>query len=121
MLVTPLRDGMNLVAKEFVASRADGDGVLVLSEFAGAATQLPEALSVNPYAIDEMAAAMKHALTMNVVERRRRMGALRARVVAHDVTWWASAFLDDLRVPERLPWPEVPEPSLSWMTIGALD
>ena len=52
MLVTPLRDGMNLVAKEFVASRTDGDGVLVLSEFAGAAGELPEALQVNPYDVD---------------------------------------------------------------------
>jgi trehalose 6-phosphate synthase/phosphatase len=101
MLVTPLCDGMNLVAKEFIASRADGDGVLLLSEFAGAAAQLPEAVSVNPYAIDEMAAAIKAALTMDVAERRRRMRALRARVAAEDITWWAASFMRDLRA-ERL-------------------
>jgi trehalose 6-phosphate synthase/phosphatase len=102
MLVTPLRDGMNLVAKEFVASRPDEDGVLVLSEFAGAAAQLPEAVSVNPYAIGEMAAAMKQALTMDRRERRRRMQTLRARVAAQDVTWWASTFLSDLQSRERV-------------------
>ena len=96
MLVTPLRDGMNLVAKEFVASRIDGDGVLVLSQFAGAAAELPEAISVNPYAVGEMAAAMEQALTMVASERRRRMAALRDRVVAHDVNWWTATFLADL-------------------------
>jgi trehalose 6-phosphate synthase/phosphatase len=104
MLVTPLRDGMNLVAKEFVASRADGDGVLLLSEFAGAAAQLPEAVSVNPYAIDEMAAAMNQGLTMGVTERRRRMSALRARVATHDITWWASRFMHDLREAQPVAW-----------------
>ena len=64
MLVTPLRDGMNLVAKEFVASRADGDGVLVLSEFAGASWELPEALQVNPYDTDNTAEVIFRALTM---------------------------------------------------------
>jgi trehalose 6-phosphate synthase/phosphatase len=100
MLVTPLRDGMNLVAKEFIASQPDGDGVLLLSEFAGAAAQLPEAMCVNPYAIDEMAAAMKEALTMDAAERRRRMRALRARVSAQDIRWWASRFMTDLRASE---------------------
>jgi trehalose 6-phosphate synthase/phosphatase len=104
MLVTPLRDGMNLVAKEFIAARADGDGVLLLSEFAGAAAQLPEAVAVNPYAIDEMAAAMNEALTMAGVERRRRMRALRARVAAQDITWWASRFMRDLCVPPPVEW-----------------
>src|SRR3989454_14282 len=96
MLVTPLRDGMNLVAKEFIASRADGDGVLVLSEFAGAARELPEAVSVNPYDIDELTARMKDALTMEMPERRRRMAALRQRVAATDVYWWAATFLRDV-------------------------
>jgi trehalose 6-phosphate synthase/phosphatase len=97
MLVTPLRDGMNLVAKEFVASRVDGDGVLVLSEFAGAASQLTDAVTVNPYSIEELAAAMRSALTMEEPERRRRMAALRTRVIAHDVHAWAGHFLSDLR------------------------
>jgi trehalose 6-phosphate synthase/phosphatase len=97
MLVTPLRDGMNLVAKEFVASRIDGDGVLVLSEFAGAAEQLAEAVSVNPYSVEALAATMRAALTMPEPERRRRMAALRTRVMAHDVHAWAAQFLADLR------------------------
>jgi trehalose 6-phosphate synthase/phosphatase len=101
MLVTPLRDGMNLVAKEFIASRADGDGVLLLSEFAGAAAQLRDAVFVNPYAIDEMAVAMHDALTMESGERRRRMRALRAQVAAQDVAWWASSFLGDVRPARR--------------------
>ena len=87
---------MNLVAKEFVASRIDGDGVLVLTEFAGAAAELPEAVSVNPYAIDEMAAAMEQALTMPALERRRRMAAPRDRVAVHDINWWTGTFLSDL-------------------------
>jgi trehalose 6-phosphate synthase/phosphatase len=97
MLVTPLRDGMNLVAKEFVASRIDGDGVLVLSEFTGAAAQLPEAVMVNPFDLDGTAAAIYRALTMPEEDRRRRMQALRATVAGQDATWWASTFLSDLR------------------------
>ena len=80
MLVTPLRDGMNLVAKEFVAARTDEDGVLVLSEFAGAAAELGEALLVNPYDIDGMASAYKRASRCRENERRERMRALRERV-----------------------------------------
>jgi trehalose 6-phosphate synthase/phosphatase len=96
MLVTPLRDGMNLVAKEYVAARTDLDGVLVLSEFAGSAHELPEALTVNPYSIDEMADAFARALTMSAAERRQRMEGLRRTVLARDVRWWASTFLRDL-------------------------
>ena len=92
-LVTPLRDGMNLVAKEFVASRTDGDGILLLSEFAGAADELGEALLVNPYDVDGVADTIHRALTMDEAERRRRMRALRARVASHDVDWWANDFL----------------------------
>jgi trehalose 6-phosphate synthase/phosphatase len=96
MLVTPLRDGMNLVAKEFVATRSDSDGVLVLSEFAGAAAQLPEAIQVNPYAIDDTAHAIAIALAMPPAERRIRMQALRARVKDADLGAWVVRFLDDL-------------------------
>jgi trehalose 6-phosphate synthase/phosphatase len=96
MLVTPVRDGMNLVAKEFVASRTDDDGVLVLSEFAGAADELSDAVIVNPYDVDGMAAAMHRALTMSEAERRMRMHALREKVVANDVHHWASTFLEAL-------------------------
>ena len=74
MLVTPLRDGMNLVAKEFVASRTDGDGVLVLSEFAGASWELPEAIQVNPYDVEGTAESYYRALTMEPEERRTRLG-----------------------------------------------
>jgi len=100
MLVTPLRDGMNLVAKEFVAARVDGDGVLVLSEFAGAFAELGEAISVNPNDIDGMAIAIKQALSMPAEEQRTRMAALRARIARHDVHRWADSFLTTL---ESLP------------------
>jgi trehalose 6-phosphate synthase/phosphatase len=97
MLVTPVRDGMNLVAKEFAASRTDEEGVLVLSEFAGAADELTDALIVNPYDVAGVAAALHRALTMDGVERRHRMRALRAQVLAHDVHGWAARFLELLR------------------------
>jgi trehalose 6-phosphate synthase/phosphatase len=95
-LVTPLRDGMNLVAKEFVAARPDEDGVLVLSEFAGAAAELAEAVLVNPYDVEATAEAMHRALTMPADERQTRMVHLRARVARHDVHWWARTFLGAL-------------------------
>ena len=96
MLVTPLRDGMNLVAKEFVTSRVDEDGVLVLSEFAGAAAEMGEALLVNPYDIDAMADTFDEALTMPDEERRVRMRALRQRIASRDVHHWAKSFIDAL-------------------------
>lgn len=96
MLVTPVRDGMNLVAKEFVASRVDGDGVLVLSEFAGAAAELAEAVLVNPYDIDHSAEAYHRALTMPRHERRTRMRALRERVQVGGIDRWAESFLHAL-------------------------
>jgi trehalose 6-phosphate synthase/phosphatase len=96
MVVTPLRDGMNLVAKEFVAARTDEDGVLILSEFAGAAAELGEALLVNPYDIDQQASAMRDALEMTQEERSERMRALRSRLSTYDVATWASHFLSRL-------------------------
>ena len=90
MLVTPLRDGMNLVAKEFIASRTDGDGVLVLSEFAGAAWELPEALLVNPYDVDGSAEVYYRALAMPREERRARLAPLRTRVHTFDVHRWVA-------------------------------
>jgi trehalose 6-phosphate synthase/phosphatase len=96
VLVTPLRDGMNLVAKEFVASRSDGDGVLVLSEFAGAASELSDALRVNPYDLDSTAEALARALEMPEEERRARMAVLRDRVMKHDVHAWARSFVERL-------------------------
>jgi trehalose 6-phosphate synthase/phosphatase len=96
MLVTPLRDGMNLVAKEFVACRTEGDGVLVLSEFAGAAAEMAEAVVVNPYDVDSLADSYQRALSLPEEERRFRMQALRARVVANDSKKWAQSFVDSL-------------------------
>jgi trehalose 6-phosphate synthase/phosphatase len=96
MLVTPLRDGMNLVAKEFVASRVDEDGVLVLSEFAGAAAELNGAITVNPYDIEGVADSIHRALSMSIEERHARMRALRRRVLEHDVHAWAGAFIQQL-------------------------
>jgi trehalose 6-phosphate synthase/phosphatase len=96
MLVTPLRDGMNLVAKEFVASRNDGDGVLVLSEFAGASWELPEAVRVNPYDVEGAAEVFYRALTMPSEERRARLAPLRARVHTFDVHQWVRSFLQQL-------------------------
>ena len=94
-LVTPLRDGMNLVAKEYVASRVHDDGVLMLSEFAGAAEDLPEAVHVNPYNGDDVAQQIRGALTMSLEEMRTRMRALRARVKRHDLRWWLQGFLGE--------------------------
>jgi trehalose 6-phosphate synthase/phosphatase len=96
LLVTPIRDGMNLVAKEFVAARSDGGGVLVLSEFAGAASELAEAVHVNPYDVEGSSRAYHRALTMPEPERRARMRSLRRRVFAYDVNRWSSNFLDQL-------------------------
>ena len=96
MVVTPLRDGMNLVAKEYVAARHDGSGVLVLSEFAGAARELTQSLLVNPHDIDGIAAALDQALTMPQDEIRKRMLSMRRRVKRHDVHAWAASFVEAL-------------------------
>jgi trehalose 6-phosphate synthase/phosphatase len=101
MVVTPLRDGMNLVAKEFVASRTDEDGVLVLSEFAGASWELPEAIQVNPYDVEATAEGCYRALQMTEEERRARLRPLRARVQAYDVHRWAATFLEQLETVTR--------------------
>ncbi len=96
-LVTPLRDGMNLVAKEFIAAQDPADpGMLVLSRFAGAAEQLKEALLVNPYDIQGTAHAIQKALTMPLEERIQRHASLLRRVREQDVHWWSSRFLDTL-------------------------
>ncbi len=97
MLVTPLRDGMNLVAKEFAASRVDEDGVLVLSEFAGAATELDGAVVVNPYDIESVVDRVLHALSLGRDERRARMKTMRTQVTDHDVHAWAARFVNTLR------------------------
>ncbi len=96
MVVTPFRDGMNLVAKEYVACRYADDGALVLSEFAGAAAELRQAWLVNPYDIDGMKAALMEAYAAGEKDKARRMRALRKTVVHHDVARWAKTFLGEL-------------------------
>jgi trehalose 6-phosphate synthase len=101
-LVTPLRDGMNLVAKEFVAVQDPADpGVLVLSRFAGAAEQLTDALLVNPYDTQGTADAIQQALHMPLDERRARHERLLQEVRRHDVHWWRKEFLDALTEPSE--------------------
>ncbi len=96
-LVTPLRDGMNLVAKEYVVAQDPEDpGVLVLSRFAGAAEQLKEALLVNPYDTQGMADSIQRALQMPLAERQDRHQKLMARIRTHDVHWWRNTFLQAL-------------------------
>ncbi|MBJ7288293.1 MAG: trehalose-6-phosphate synthase [Williamsia sp.] len=96
MLVTPLRDGMNLVAKEYVACRSDLGGALVLSEFTGAAAELRSAYQANPYDLDGVKDAIMAAVDQDDEEGRRRMRALRRQVLAHDVSRWAESFLGAL-------------------------
>jgi len=101
MLVTALRDGMNLVAKEYVASRIDNRGVLVLSEFAGAADELGMALRVNPHDIDALKDTIMRAVSMPGAEQGRRMRALRRKVIDNDVDAWSHSFLEALENAKR--------------------
>ena len=95
--MTPLRDGMNLVAKEFVAAQDPEDpGVLILSEFAGAAEQLDAALLVNPHDVAGVAETIRRALDMPLEERRSRWKTLRQSIGEQDVAWWRRRFLDAL-------------------------
>ncbi len=95
-VVSSLDDGMNLVAKEYIAARSDADGVLILSEFTGAAMELPGALMVNPFYTSAFAGAIKDAVEMPAAERRRRMTGMRARVSEHNVYRWAADLLRSL-------------------------
>lgn len=95
-LVSSLHDGMNLVAKEFVASREDERGVLILSTFAGASEELLQALIVNPHDLKGMAEAIHRALTMNTLEQQQRMHLLRTIVRDHNIFWWAGQMLLDI-------------------------
>jgi trehalose 6-phosphate synthase len=96
MVVTPLRDGMNLVAKEYVACREDNDGALVLSEFAGAADELKQAYLINPYDINGMKSAILEAMAAQPRDLGRRMRAMRKTVKDHDVVRWAAEFIGRL-------------------------
>ena len=95
-LVTSLHDGMNLVAKEFVASRDDLHGVLILSCFAGASHELGDALIVNPYDTEQMADSIRQALEMRPEERRMRMQRMRSTVREHNVYRWAGKLIEEL-------------------------
>jgi trehalose 6-phosphate synthase/phosphatase len=95
-LVTPLRDGMNLVAKEYVATRTEQTGVLILSEMAGAANELGEALLVNPYHVEDIAGALVRALEMSAEEQMQRNRLMQARLRRQNVTRWADDFIREL-------------------------
>lgn len=95
-LITPLRDGMNLVAKEFIASRKDQNGVLVLSEMAGAARELTDALTINPNDIEEVAVKIKEGLEMDAHERSKSIAVMQQRIKQYDVNTWAEDFLSQL-------------------------
>jgi trehalose 6-phosphate synthase len=107
MVVTPLRDGMNLVAKEYVAARADGSGALVLSEFAGAAAEMEEAFLVNPHDVDGLKDTLLRAMQADPADLGARMTAMRKHLREHDIVAWARAYLTELdhtgRLAERLP------------------
>jgi trehalose 6-phosphate synthase len=95
-MVTSLHDGMNLVAKEYIISRYDNDGVLILSQFAGASRELKDAIIVNPYDIEEMADAIKFALTLEPSERTERMQRMRSTVKEHNIYRWAGKLIAEL-------------------------
>jgi trehalose 6-phosphate synthase len=95
-LVTSLHDGMNLVAKEFLAARTDEEGMLILSRFAGAANELSDALIINPYASDEIADAIRVAIEMPLDERRRRMRRMRQQVQEQNIYHWAGTLIGEL-------------------------
>jgi trehalose 6-phosphate synthase/phosphatase len=101
-LITPLRDGMNLVAKEYVASRVAQRGVLILSELAGAANEFGEAILVNPLDFEELASSINTALTMKVSKQREHMARMQNRLKAYTVTDWVKDFLDQLKEVKRL-------------------
>ena len=100
MMVTPLRDGMNLVAKEYVAARIDHGGALVLSEFAGAAAELRHAFLCNPHDPDAVKEALIRAITVGRTDGRRRMQTMQRYLRAHDVVRWARSFIETLEAPE---------------------
>ncbi len=105
-MVTSLHDGMNLVAKEFIAARDDEEGALILSQFTGAARELRDAIIVNPYDVEQLAEAIRVALEMDTVERQTRMRLLRNNVMRHNVFAWAGSLiteLSEIRIEEAQP------------------
>jgi trehalose-6-phosphate synthase len=113
-MVTSLHDGMNLVAKEYIAARDDERGTLILSAFTGAARELTDALIVNPYDVAQVSAAILSALKMSTEEQETRMAHMRRVVRENNVYRWAGNLLTALaeirlEKPERPEWPETPE------------
>ena len=105
-MVTSLHDGMNLVAKEFIASRDDQEGALILSQFTGAARELRDAIIVNPYDVEQLAEAIRVALEMDTEERQTRMKLMRSTVMRHNVFAWAGSLiteLSEIRIEEAQP------------------
>ncbi len=103
-MVTSLHDGMNLVAKEFIASREDDDGALILSRFTGASRELRDAILVNPYDVEDMAQAIHTAVTLDPTEQRSRMRRMRLQVREHNIYAWAGLLLSELaRIPQAAP------------------
>ena len=101
-LITPVRDGMNLVAKEYVATRTNQDGVLILSEMAGASKEMNEALLINPNSFEDFATSLKRALTMPKEEQKSRMKILQKRLKRYNVEKWAEEFLKSLEATNKL-------------------
>ncbi len=95
-LLTQLRDGMNLVAKEFVSAQINENGVLILSKFAGASEELKNALIINPYNLHEVADTLALALRMNEFEKKENLKRMRKHVEEHDIYWWINRFLSSL-------------------------
>ena len=96
-MITPVRDGMNLVAKEFVATRVSGDGVLILSEMAGASKELYEALMVNPFDLNQMAESILTAINMPIEEQKKRNFSMQKRLSRYSVELWANEFMKSLK------------------------
>ncbi|OGR56691.1 MAG: hypothetical protein A2034_00635 [Elusimicrobia bacterium GWA2_38_7] len=112
-MVTSLHDGMNLVAKEFIATRGDEDGVLILSQFTGASRELKEALIVNPYDIEEVAESIRLALMMDSVERSRRMKQMRAIVQDRNIYRWAANIITAISQIESVPKESIPSEEIA--------
>jgi len=122
-MVTPLIDGMNLVAKEYLACQWEKNGVLILSEFAGAAQELPNALIVNPYNVSEVAQAIDQALQLSEEQKQKMVAPMKERVIKYDARYWADAFFQDLAAQadrEQLPSLLSDTKNLSIEAIGAL-
>lgn len=109
-MITPVRDGMNLVAKEYLATRIENDGVLILSELAGAAKELPQALMVNPFDTNQLAKSIKTAIEMPLKEQQERNKISRKRLKRYDIEKWASSFMEALNTAEDNAYPHEVQP-----------